>query len=792
MITSIAHQQYNNNDGWEEEDSSGMMMDYELAAAADDQYNNEQRDAAVGGGGDYNNINQQQWSSTNNNNNNNTNNNNEQYHNLLDEEYYHNDNNAQRDIMQHRQNNNLNMHQEDENNYNNYTEENSYSIDEEEDDRNRQQLSLSGINNNYNNSQYYNQQTTYSYQDEVHSREYDAEKDYNMNEENEKRKERCVTNSMNNRTVYEPRQWHDDSEYSYNNNNKDEESININRRQQEQCNNSREEEEQSYYENVEYCQQDNNYNTEAAASNDEGEGDWQYDGIDFNQIQRPPTMFNNTQEDNNYYDADDEHNINRQQDEVPREVSFIPGQDDSQEYDDQSLDYSQQGEQQHNSDDLVYSDDDSSIDSNNNSEKYHQQPIFHGTSESLDVIHRIESVMESLLKYLDKKEAPVLRGYVQSRNNNLDDDDSEEEDPDAFQPTINNTFGGGDPKFHRSFGNIAQSRSFTSICLVMSFIHQLLLSNRTTTTREVYYVFVTHFRNQRECDGVILDVAKILGVSRRSLGLSASPKGWFCGCVEITRVGTLPSSGKDVSGCIDGTALSSIQGLPITKEWTERDSSTGCTSDGVEIKISSKDAKAILVIEKEGVYNRLSEERIFDRFPCILVTGKGFPDLATRALVSTLHNELELPVIGLCDCNPYGISVLSLYHCAGERMGVDGRMRYSVPIQWLGLRPSEVALLKDDLPETVFQRLTDLDKKRMSSLLDPNHEFLSEEDEEEVRDMEDSGYKVELEALYWLGPDYMGNWVVNMLRKEYDNDDEGSDDEDVECRNVAEESDDDF
>jgi len=780
MITSIAHQQYNNNDGWEEDDSSGMMMDYELAVAAGDQYNNDdQRDAAVGGG-DYNNINQQ-WSSTNNNNNNNDDNN--IHHILLDEEYYHNDNNAQRDIMQHRQNNNLNMHQEDENNNYYYYEENNNSIDgDEEVDRNRQQQLSSDNNNNYNQSQY-NQQITYSRQDEVNSHAYAAE-DYNMNEENEKRKEGCVTNSMNNRTVYEPRQWHDDSEYSYNNNNKDEESINVNRRQQEQCNNSREEEEQSYYENVEYCQQDNNYNTEAAEEREEGEG-WHYDGIDFNQIQRPPTMFNTNQEDNNYYDADDEH-IQHQQDEVPREVSFILGQDDSQEYDDdQFLDYSQQGGQQHNSDDLVYSDDDSSIDSNNNSEKYHQQPaaqtIFHGTSESLDVIHRIESVMESLLKYLDKKEAPVLRGYVQSRNNNsLDDCDEsvEEDDPDAFQPTYN-TLGGGDPKFHRSFGNIAQSRSFTSICLVMSFIHQLLLSNRTTTTREVYYVFVTHFRNQRECDGVILDVAKILGVSRRSLGLSASPKGWFCGCVEITRVGTLSSSGKDVSGCIDGTALSSIQGLPITKEWTERDSSTGCTSDGVEIKIRSKDAKVILVIEKEGVYNRLSEERIFDRFPCILVTGKGFPDLATRALVSTLHNELELPVIGLCDCNPYGISVLSLYHCAGERMGVDGRMRYSVPIQWLGLRPSEVARLKDDLPETVFQKLTDLDKKRMSSLLDPNHEFLSEEDEEEVRGMEDAGYKVELEALYWLGPDYMGNWVVNMLRNEYDgNDDEGSDDED--------------
>lgn len=90
-------------------------------------------------------------------------------------------------------------------------------------------------------------------------------------------------------------------------------------------------------------------------------------------------------------------------------------------------------------------------------------------------------------------------------------------------------------------------------------------------------------------------------------------KGWFCGCVEITRRGTLPS-GKDVSGSIDGTALSSIQGLPVTREWVERDEE-GFTEDGVEIKVVSKDAKVIVVIEKEGVYNRLAEERIFEKFP---------------------------------------------------------------------------------------------------------------------------------------------------------------------------------
>lgn len=281
----------------------------------------------------------------------------------------------------------------------------------------------------------------------------------------------------------------------------------------------------------------------------------------------------------------------------------------------------------------------------------------------LDVIQRIELVMASLIDYLDQNKAPILKSFVETRSDIIRANDGNDSDSELGSRACNRNINlrknnvNSNPTFQRSFGNISQTRSFTSVVLVMSFVHQLLLSNRTTTTREVYYVFVTHFRSQRECDSAILDVAKILDVPRRALGLSASPKGmstqipkdnefvnhalcidqfvrrhyhkrihltllifprrivpgWFCGCVEITRKGTLPS-GKDISGSVDGTAISSMQGLPITREWIERDDH-GKADGGIEIHVSSKNAKCILVIEKEGVYNRLSEERLFDRFP---------------------------------------------------------------------------------------------------------------------------------------------------------------------------------
>ncbi len=226
--------------------------------------------------------------------------------------------------------------------------------------------------------------------------------------------------------------------------------------------------------------------------------------------------------------------------------------------------------------------------------------------------------------------------------------------------------------------------------------------------------------------------------------------GWFCGCIEIVRNGTV----------VDGRAL--VQGVPITREWlldpTQRD-----------FVIRSCTAKCILVVEKEGVYNRLSEDGFYDKYPCILVTGKGFPDLATRAMVHTLHTEWnELPVYGLCDCNPYGVSVLQTYKYGSERMGCDGGDRYSVPIKWLGLRPSQVEALQPQLATNVFQQLTDVDKKRLEKLCQPYHPFHDNHDHQQERLdelclMQTNGYKVELEALHWLGMDFLSKWVEDLL-----------------------------
>ena len=375
------------------------------------------------------------------------------------------------------------------------------------------------------------------------------------------------------------------------------------------------------------------------------------------------------------------------------------------------------------------------------------------------VLIRIESLAVSIVDALDQNRMPVLEQYrrpfsIQAMT--------------ASSKTLTKHF------------NMHQCRSFTSILLVVAYCHSLLQSQprRTTTTREVYYFYVTHFRSQRECDLAIWDACQLLGVPRHALGLQAGSRGWFCGDVELRSV----NSGELVWDAGRSDA-SSAQGCPVAPDWLLPPAQRSFTV------APHTTATCILVVEKEGIYQRLVQDQFWHHHRCILVTGKGFPDLATRACVHFLHHHLQLPVRGLADCDPFGVLVLHCYsHGANSADGVDGRGdRYKVPMEWVGLRPSQVRHLSsssntisddDDesgsesdirnshsLPPAVFQELTTLDRKRLQdTLLDEEHPFTAANCErrwDELQDMLES--KVELEALHWLGMDFCGAFVGHLL-----------------------------
>jgi len=42
------------------------------------------------------------------------------------------------------------------------------------------------------------------------------------------------------------------------------------------------------------------------------------------------------------------------------------------------------------------------------------------------------------------------------------------------------------------------------------------------------------------------------------------------------------------------------------------------------------DALFILLVEKDAAFMRLAEDRFYNTYPCIIITAKGQPDVASR------------------------------------------------------------------------------------------------------------------------------------------------------------------
>ena len=112
------------------------------------------------------------------------------------------------------------------------------------------------------------------------------------------------------------------------------------------------------------------------------------------------------------------------------------------------------------------------------------------------------------------------------------------------------------------------------------------------------------------------------------------------------------------------------------------------------------DADFVLVVEKDAVFQRLLEERMFSKrmfSRAVMVTGKGVPDLATRQLVH--HLAVVLPVLILTDCDPYGFEIFLTYKF-GSLASSYSQEPLAAPFSWwLGVHPADMQDLDSSLQD---------------------------------------------------------------------------------------------
>lgn len=281
----------------------------------------------------------------------------------------------------------------------------------------------------------------------------------------------------------------------------------------------------------------------------------------------------------------------------------------------------------------------------------------------------------------------------------------------------------------RPFAAVSSVRKATITTRILQLVHQLCLKNIHVTKRDLFYTDVKLFQDQTQSDAILDDVSCILGCTRSSLNVVAAEKGVVVGRLIFSDNGDM----------IDCTKMG-IGGKAIPPNIDR-------------VGDMQSDALFVLLVEKDAAYMRLAEDRFYNRFPCIIVTAKGQPDVATRLFLRKMKMELKLPVLALVDSDPYGLKILSVYMCGSKNMSYDSANLTTPDIKWLGIRPSD--LDKYRIPEQCRLPMTEQDIKTGKDLLEEDFVKKNPGWVEELNLMVKTKQKAEIQALSTFGFQYL-------------------------------------
>ena len=258
--------------------------------------------------------------------------------------------------------------------------------------------------------------------------------------------------------------------------------------------------------------------------------------------------------------------------------------------------------------------------------------------------------------------------------------------------------------------------SYCRMWILLGKIYSLVVGQNKITLRGCYYGLVGCFRDQRQFNAVVNDVTALLRVSRQYLGIIAECQGKIGGLVEYHS----PNGNVIQLKHLNGMRISGTD----PKRW---------------IWSSINKPMAILVIEKDAIFQKLIEERIYDRLPLALLTGCGYPDLTTRMALNHLSRDWNIPIVGLFDFNPDGFQIFLSYRCGSVTFGNEND-RITVPIRFMGIEASDVHEKWRFKPLTVRER--GLLASLKSSLIVQSHPKL----QRYLESMEEQG-TAEIEAI---------------------------------------------
>ncbi len=261
----------------------------------------------------------------------------------------------------------------------------------------------------------------------------------------------------------------------------------------------------------------------------------------------------------------------------------------------------------------------------------------------------------------------------------------------------------GDKETTRTFLNVGHAKKFMQTMLVSAKAHEYLKHNKTASIREIYYELKhtvpntkeNTFEGQTESDSCIVDLEHSINSIREKLNLHANPKGTLYG--DITLKDKMHHNDTFNCGKLGRGGWSIMSRL-----------------EPEEIDIMKINAKYVLVIETEAMYERLVEERFPKDNNCILVSTGGQAARGTRRLIHRLHTEKKLPVYVFTDGDPYGWYIYSVIKQGSMALAAHSGFMACPNAKYIGMTLDDIEIY--DL-QNVTEKMKDGDLKRAKEMM---------------------------------------------------------------------------
>jgi len=284
----------------------------------------------------------------------------------------------------------------------------------------------------------------------------------------------------------------------------------------------------------------------------------------------------------------------------------------------------------------------------------------------------------------------------------------------------------------RYFFNVSHIRKFVQTAEVANLAIKLLNIDKHLSLRQVFYAMRRTIPNtkidivdeQTESNQAIEDLELITGLPREQFNVNAKKSGAAAGKIVI----------EDKEDIIDLSKMGS-------GGWS-------IPSNTENLKFKKVDAKYVIYMEKDTMWERLNEDRFWDKNNCVIIASQGQATRGIRRLLKRLSEEYKLPIYVLVDFDPWGFYIYSVLKFGSIDLANFSDKLAITEAKFLGMSAEDIK--KYDLEKQKI-KFKDVDQKRLEQI--KNYDWFKNDKrwQNQFEQMGKMSSKVELDALITRG-----------------------------------------